>query len=664
MEQKSNVKYRAEKEYKNSREKFYLLLREILSNSIQAVLIRKKKEKDKGGSYSPEIKLTMTLREKRCTISLEDNGEGFTEINTECFDELDKKNTEKERFNFHPLGQGRLAIIYFTDKAEYETVFRNSDGELKKKSFPYPKEEDGLFSLLDFTESSSDVPDTYTLLKVELEKPNTLSRANTFYKKYGKATDFKHWLVSTFFPVIVANEDLTIKIELNGESETVNRSSIVSETKTIPFKMSIEGEDKDFTLWLVKGSEALKGENPIVCFARNLRAELENGRLLYTLDNKEGYLLYLTSDYFDEHVDTKGEKIELSEEVVTGINDKTTQQLDEFFKDTIERNQKATLANLRTFKKKYPSLEMFIPDRNFDGTKTIVDEDALVKTAIDTKGRYEKKFWSKMSKPYSEASNNDEAPYDESDDCQKLINSSLHIYVKHRERVLERLFEMIKPYDEEGNLKPELESDVQELLFKRGTLIDTSNDTNHLHNLWILDDKFTTFSSTLKGKSTKPGQEQSDIYIWADDPQSVKQVLILELKSTTQAHNAGNKEEGMIAQVKRYASDVYNKPQKILNWDDDMADVQYQGVILARKADISKELTSPNVGGGFRRIPFLKDSYYKEDEFFPTGKPEDRVPIRVELYSFEDIYKLASSRNEVFFRLLRKELGVNGEENE
>ena len=48
MEQRSNVQYRAEKLYKNSREKFYFLLREIVSNSIQAVLIRKDKEKEVG----------------------------------------------------------------------------------------------------------------------------------------------------------------------------------------------------------------------------------------------------------------------------------------------------------------------------------------------------------------------------------------------------------------------------------------------------------------------------------------------------------------------------------------------------------------------------------------------------------------------------------------
>lgn len=57
MEQKSNVQYRAEKEYKNSREKFFLLLREIISNSIHAVLIRQNKETN----FIPQLDLNITL---------------------------------------------------------------------------------------------------------------------------------------------------------------------------------------------------------------------------------------------------------------------------------------------------------------------------------------------------------------------------------------------------------------------------------------------------------------------------------------------------------------------------------------------------------------------------------------------------------------------------
>ena len=42
MEQKSAVRFRAEKEYKNSRGGFHYLIREVVSNSIHAVLIKKK----------------------------------------------------------------------------------------------------------------------------------------------------------------------------------------------------------------------------------------------------------------------------------------------------------------------------------------------------------------------------------------------------------------------------------------------------------------------------------------------------------------------------------------------------------------------------------------------------------------------------------------------
>ena len=178
-----------------------------------------------------------------------------------------------------------------------------------------------------------------------------------------------------------------------------------------------------------------------MCFARNLKAELENGKLRYILDSEEGYSLYLTSEYFDEHVDTKGEKIEISVADVAAINEKINKLLDEYFKETIIRNQNASKLNLKNFKKRFPSLDAFIPEETVAESKGVMEEEDLVKAAIETKGKYEKKFWTQMSSPSTE---DEETPYEETVECQKLLNSSLHIYVKHRERVLERLFEMIK----------------------------------------------------------------------------------------------------------------------------------------------------------------------------------------------------------------------------
>ena len=452
------------------------------------------------------------------------------------------------------------------------------------------------------------------------------------------------------------DDDSLVLVELDqAYSDTVKKGNIESETERKPFEINLAEGNKSFMLWLIKKGTQMHGENPVTCFARNLKADLSNGKLSYSIDNNDGYLLYLTSEYFDEHVDTKGEKIEIPVDDILKINKKINEILDIEFSSIIENNQKETKRNLKNFKKKYPSLETFIEDSNIIDDKKIVNEKDIVQSAIDEKSRIEKKFWNQIDREFE---NEEDKLFSDSEECYKLLNSSLHIYVKHRESVLKRLHMLIQKFDEDGNDKSELESSVHELFIKRGTTLSDSSNINHLHNLWILDDKFTTFSNDFKVKSTKSGQPLSDVYIWADDPEKTKQILILELKSTTNAHNAGNTKEGMIAQVKRYAHDFYKHPHKTLNWTVNTEQVQYTGIILARKSDIDKELTSNSFSGGYKPIPFLANSYYFEDNFSKDDNPRNKMDIRIELYSFEDIYELASNRNNVFFKLLKKEFDI------
>lgn len=460
MEQKSNVQYRAEKEYKNSREKFFLLLREIISNAIHAVLIRQSKEAD----LIPELKLNITFNDNQCKIELIDNGEGFNKINREYFEELDKKNLEKEKFNFHPLGQGRLAIIYFADSAKYETVYKKDD-KYYKQTIPYPNASDGLFRLDKFMEEEQINKDTYTKLTILIDKQQTLGRAKTFFKNCSDANSFKQWFIETFFPFIINNEQLIVNISFNGDPVTIKKGNIEAETEKEPFDLLLsDNEQHPFTLWLVKNDEQMHGDNPITCFARNLVANISAGKLIYSIDNTEGYHLYLTSDFFDEYVDTKGERIDIAFDDITNIQKKINEILDIKFKTVIEFNQKQTKRNLKTFQNKYPSLEAFVKEDNIISDKNVVNEKDIVQSAIDEKSKIEKRFWNQID---SEPINEEDKPFSESDDCQKLLNSSLHIYIKHRETVLKRLHTLIQKFDEDGNDKPELESAVHELFIRR-----------------------------------------------------------------------------------------------------------------------------------------------------------------------------------------------------
>jgi hypothetical protein len=159
-------------------------------------------------------------------------------------------------------------------------------------------------------------------------------------------------------------------LKYNDEDATISLKEIELETDKEDFTLSPEEEGQfDFRLWLIKTNESLRGDNTIVCFARNLKAELANGKLTYTIDSQEGFLLFLTSEFFDECVDNKGESIEVSSDAIAAINKKIDELLDSRFKETIKKNQKETKKNLRTFKKRFPSLDPFIPDNAFDGSK-------------------------------------------------------------------------------------------------------------------------------------------------------------------------------------------------------------------------------------------------------------------------------------------------------
>ena len=432
------------------------------------------------------------------------------------------------------------------------------------------------------------------------------------------------------------NERLQLSINLNGQPANINQSHIEKNVTSIPFTVNFENEldaSYDFKIWLVKKEDNPKTINQITCFARHLRAEIEEGRIEYEIDLPVAYDWFLTAEYFDDNVDQKGEKIDIPAGHVESIQFSLTTALDRHFASQIEENRAETRKSIETAKEKYHSLSVFMDEEKAASTNRILKETDLVSTAIESKGKAEKRYWMSQES--------------ETEEIGKLLNSSLHIYIDHRKRVLKKFEGLIRKFDEEGEVKNELEDDIHDMFLKRGENIRTSTNKNYLHNLWILDDKYTIFSETFGALSTRRGQEASDIYFWSDDPSRPRELLILELKSTSSAHNAGNKYESMVAQVKRYAAQFYRKPEQVLNWDVDPDRILYFGIILARKSDINKELNSNNIGGSPHKIPFLDSSYFF-NENFSKGVNSAAAPqfkeIRIEMYAYEDIFQLATGQ--------------------
>jgi len=363
-------------------------------------------------------------------------------------------------------------------------------------------------------------------------------------------------------------------------------------------------------------------------------ASINSKTLEYEIELSDFYKGYLASDFFNEKTNNTGDEIYLEEVERNAIDMQLKIKLDEEFKKVIEENRNKSLSNLDKIKKEIPSLGEFINNEAIKETNVIITQDKLLETAIHNKGKAETDFW-----------RNDK----ESKDYDKIINSSLCIYVKHREKVLKEFFRLIELYDDEGQIKKENEEDIHNLIMRRGLSLENSENNNHIQNLWLIDDKYGYFSESSKGFSSKRGEKKSDIYLWTDDPQKPSEIIIIELKSTIKAHNPGE----MVIQVKEYAQDFYKEPRKILNWDVNTKNCLYTGYIIGSKKDILKEHSS-NSAPDFKKIPFLNNSYYA-DTNFSTGNSVEKIDIRIEMFAYEDLYELASKRNKVFFDLLKKE---------
>ncbi|MCG6140652.1 hypothetical protein [Leptospira mtsangambouensis] len=651
MEQKSQVYYRSEKIYKNSREKFGYLIRETVANSIHATLI--KQSKDTSNRYKPYIKIKILVKESEAEIEVIDNGEGFNKFNRKCFTHLDFQNTEKKDLNLQPLGQGRLAIVFFADRAHFSSVYEEN-GEFKIQEFDYPDRGPTLFDIESEQGYKTNSKATSTKLIMSFNKQQSFNRLKTFLSKYDDIEKLRNYFIENFFPFIINNDNLTLEIDYNNNQIKINKQYIENKITSIHFKVCFDFENKkdyQFKLWLIEKEDSLKFKQTMKCFARQLQADLQEGKLEYEIDLKKSYDWYLTSDYFDQNVDQKGDRIEISLIHVNKIQSIISMTLDNHFKKEILANRKETERNLKKIKEKFHSVAVFIDEERTLNSNRVLGEKEIIDYAIENKGRAEKKYWL-----------NSEI---DSEDSEKLLNSSLNIYVHHRNRVLDKLHELIKKFDQDGEMKSELEDDIHDLFLKRKETLDHSDKINHLHNLWILDDKYTIFSSSMKAMSSQKGKELSDIYLWLDDPEHTKELLILELKSTSKAHNSGDKYESMVAQVKRYATQFYKEPVRLLGWDIDPSLVLYSGIILARKSDIYKELNSNNLAGVPNKIPFLESSYYFNEKFsigFNKSTAPDYEDIRIEIYSYEDIYKLALNRNKVFFKLLNNEYTLEDRE--
>ena len=606
----SDINRRAYNKYKNK--KFDFFLNEVISNSLHSCILSKKKDK--------HIILNIKVNSpENISIFLSDNGQGFNNENFENFKTFDKENQEKTKNNIKSFGQGRLAIIAFVDECYCDSIYEENEKFYERK-FSYPIDS-SIFNNIKSKEVSKQ--ETLTKFTFNIIGKNKLKKVENFLKKYDNEKLIAEWIFKKFFVLFQKNKDIKMEIQYNEVSTEVSIAHFSSFHKQFSIKEIENGKENIFDLYGVSSSK--KEKSKIYCCAKDIVCDLPSGiNFDYNLKTDKDF--YLTSMYFDNLVDDVGAIIDLEHESVVNIQKKINETLDESFKEVIKENQKLTKENLSQFKDNFPSYSLFIEDEeDAEFIREPLRIENIEKIAVERKNKAEIALWKGEKTKYE----------------NQIIKSSLFNYIKHRKNIL-GLFknDFLERY-KQSEEKKENEALIQKILFpqSKNKYQDHENDY-FLHNLWLIDDKYSLFTTA---QSTVSGKKDSDIYLYCDKEQATE-IVIIELKSSHNAHNP----KSMIKQVQNYAKNVYNNKSGFVKGSISNTDkCIYSSYIIASNKDIKKQKEAAEEGGAVaKKIPFLSNSYYMD-----VVSPQPHG-MRIELISYDDLYSLANSRNQNLINLM------------
>lgn len=591
--------------YKGKKNAVELILREAISNAIHACILEHKQQKQ---GYLPKI--SIHINSQSSSITVIDNGIGFSESDKKIFFDIAQSNSLKQKNSLPSKGLGRLVFVYFGKNISFETAHNK-----KALSFTYPpSNEVSLFDFVNQPSRDTNNPNG-TTLKLNIDK----SYMEAFIKKFKVIDDFEEWVLDNFAFLLYDFNVLKIHIDIDNNVKRIEISKIGKKETNI----QINNQQYNLEILFVDSNANL--DIKLVAHKLLIDKTVKYDRTIKGLKRK----VYIASPLLDDRITADGLNAEI-EDIKQDLQQEITRILDKEFENFIHKQREESRDNLSKTKNELPFLAEFMP--SFDSIKgyRIQHKGDFIQAAIKEKANLEQKFW-------------------ESNDSQldtRLQKSALYLYVKHRERVLDLLEKMMG----DSSFK---EDDFHQLLTDRKCEnLEVAN-----HNLWLLDDKFSYF---FEAHNAQSGESNVDIEFYLNpfinDEDEPTHIVLVELKRLTKAHNAGS----MIEQLKRYATQIYKQAKTKSGVNIQVEKCQFFGYIIADINDIKKEEESQD-RGKFKLIPYTKSSFESVVSFAP-----ERIDLFVTLLSAQDLLQIAKLRNKTLFEILNMsnpKIDENGQNN-
>lgn len=422
-------------------------------------------------------------------MEIEDDGEGFDDANYESFCEY---RTAHKQDEFGCKGIGRFIFLKVFNKASYTSYL--SEGQ-EKKTFTFS---------FDF-DSEAVACENY-----EVPKNKTVLSLSTIRDRYFDLT--KHidhrikmdldaikknvllHLIPTLFFHKTNNNNIIIDFVDMEKNETISITGAdVPEFEKKEFIIPFEKDkEQSFTLFYEISSTS-GGLHAFYCANKRTVCEFAEKEFRISLPrNSSGYLL-LESDYLNDHVDNERNDFSIypvKKDLFCTLSWKEINYhlrhiLSSIIAEKIPRSKEINRTQLKDIQKERPYLVNYIEDEDLS-IVGFVDKKQIIEKA--------KKRFDAAKEHLITHAGKEEYTNEDLQDAIQIAQNELVAYIQGRVFIIERLKTMLN--DKEKNEKV-----IHNLFMKKNT--DDDYFCTGKNNLWLLDDRFTSYSYAASDKTIK-----------------------------------------------------------------------------------------------------------------------------------------------------------------
>ena len=630
----------------NSKIPFLQPVYECISNSLEAnatkISIVFEKE---------DVLPNSTVQPRITGFTIYDNGDGFTKVNRESFSEY----LSKYKAKLGCKGIGRLTwlkvfrevkIESYTGQEHVTINFDKSFSEEKINHVPSlePKQTKIVFSFVtdDYYNTSSKNPK-------DIRACADLNELRT--------TIENHLMVKLFLLKQEKSSSFEIKLKLGDHQEIISDRTIIDLEKDSFTILDDWGNNYDFNLYYQISGDKQNKRNLQYCADGRVVDEFPKSMKISKLEDSASVTMLLTSKYFDDRINNERneftfDKAELNPTTdaplpFPTINNVLKEHVDGIILNRYPQIEKDNSALLEECINENPYLGKYLRSGKYG---LIYDKATVLKEATSEYIRDKEDTLTKFKQMLKGNSIDDTVFVENISKLNDISNRELAQYFWYRQNIVDALKDMTQKNEP-------LEKVLHNLFMKQGEVSSPSDEnySPYNSNIWLLDDKFMSYTKMYRDKKIKEmkegiakaspeqygdGKEPDLTMFYSDAKGNLKDVVVIELKAI------GAKTDGKIVSI----TEINRNLGFIASSLDDL-NCMYGYIITDLDDKTQAELNYQN---GMKKLFTASGDpmYYFYNENI-TNKNKEQKPCHVYILSTKTIQEDANARNSVFLNIIK-----------